>query len=339
MDYTKINEYVDLWEKIKAGQLEFYYDNIEFLTDLLFSYKEELNKMNISKQSDVYVDRIDNSLIEELLTKVSYKITEKYFELDLKNAIEIVNKKEDGPDTISRYGDGKLRLAFGYNYDYLSTIVHELMHSTNTKSGTKNLTPNILTEFISIYYELYSKDVLPKLGIDKKNISYLKKFETDKKMIDSNFNFLIPILLKKKYGSVSEENLKKLHEEKHYYDDISDYELEMSSSNLVKLAECYSDTYYSKNDNKKELGVIHSISDLFDTINHGLGSCLAFYAKMNLSKWDVNDINNEIINNPKIDLFELLDRYNIRFNQDFIDSSISSVNDYYNLHKSSILNV
>ena len=327
-----LNNYFDYLEKIKEGPIGFYYENIEFLTDLLFSYYSIVEQMDIKETKKEYVKEMDYDLLEQVLIKTSSKIVDKYYELEQKNSIEIVYNLEEGPDRISRYGRDKLILAFGHNYDYLSTIVHELMHATNTKTDVHKLTPVLLTEFISIYFELYAKDVISELGIDKKNISYFSRFKSDMNKLDTKV--LIPFLLKKKYGLISKENLEKLHNEKHYYDNIEDYDFDSSTSMLCNYI--YKDGLDS---DKTKKNMVEASFFSFNPIIYSLGCCLAFYAKKNMTKFDMLELNDTIIKDPDINVFDLLSKYNIHFNQDFIDSAISSIKDYYNLHKSSILNV
>ena len=70
---------------------------------------------------------------------------------------------------------------------------------------------------------------------------------------------------------------------------------------------------------------------------YNLNTSLAFYALDKLDKNKVNDINEQMINNPNINVQELFNEMGIKLDQDFIDNSIESMNSYYQKHNKKVL--
>ena len=331
--YKELDKYFERLKDIKKGEIGFYYDNLEFLMDLshsVMSFNNNIKPDENKKQR--YVSSIDKVLIQNVLREISSRIINTYHDLDETNKIHLLYENEDLPDTQSRYEKGNLYYTFSNNYDYLSTLVHELMHATNIDPNNNYLTPAVLTEFISIYFEMYTKELLPNFGIDNKEIDYTSRFKYG--MTYTEFKFVIPLLVKIKYGEINKENMNKLHEEKHYFETIEDYNYDSICDSLNSYM---FSAIISSNEEIINKSLMEYMKAAFIKLKYNLNTSLAFYALDKLDKNKVNDINEQMINNPNINVQELFNEMGIKLDQDFIDNSIESMNSYYQKHNKKVL--
>lgn len=331
MNEKKLNELnliFDRMKDIKRGEIGFYFDNLEFLMDLTSAYMSFRSNVSLGDRPNVFVPNINGDLITNLLIMTSPRALKTYQKLSLDNSISVIYEKEDVPDEKSVYSGGHLVYTFSNNYEYLSTLVHELMHASNINPHEHTLTPAVLTEFISIYYELCAKDTLPSLGIDNKNIDFMSRFRFEVR--NEELQFLLPLLLKNKYGEISKENLLRLHEEKHYFDDIEDYKFDEMCESLYSY---FLKAMLSNNEDVMKKARMEYMKAALLRLKYSLGIGLTFFARKNYEKKQVYNMNEELIDNPYINIYSFLEKYGIRFNQDFIEQAMSSMKTYYYEHK------
>lgn len=317
-----INLDKDLTEMIKLhkGEFSFYLNNIEFLTDLSFAFYNNLNNLNIEKKDFGYVDKIDKRLIADLLfdhfTPRFFRI---YYSLETSNRINVV-KDKDYNSVCNKNG---IEYVFDNTYGYIPILIHELAHCTNIDYYNRKITPSVLTEFISIYYETITKDLLvDNYNINKNDIDFLSRLRMSKINNLEDIEILFPLLVKEKYGSVSKENIDKLKDEKKYITS-NDYKYETIFNNLYSALQF--------NSLNKENFMKECIKMTYQKSLYLFSTCLAFYAVENLEKKDIDQLNERIIDNPDENVIDLLNSIGIKLDNNFINNSINSIKNYYNI--------
>ena len=320
INYTNLDK--DLTEMIKLhkGEFSFYLNNIEFLTDLSFAFYNNLNDLNIEKKDIGYVDKIDKRLIADLLfDHFSSRFFRTYYSLETSNRINVVNDK----DFNSVCDKNGIEYVFDNTYSYIPTLIHELAHSTNIDYNNRKITPSILTEFISIYYETITKDILvDNYNINKNDIDFLSRLRMSKINNLEDIEILFPLLVKEKYGSVSKENIDKLKEEKNYLNN-TEYNYETIFNSLYSALQF--------NALNKENFMKECIKMTYQKPLYLFSTCLAFYAVENLEKKEIDQLNEKIIDNPDENVIELLNSIGIKLDNNFINNSINSIKNYYNI--------
>ena len=328
----ELDENISKMIEIKKGEIGFYYDNIEFLMDLgipLFRLKQSINVEDCDKE---FSQDFDYHTIYQLLSKISPDLLKKYDELYDGGRLKIKREKETediglGEECNFSRKNG-LVLVLSKKFDYKSTLVHELMHATNMDTDEKYLTPSILSEFISIYFETYANDIMPSLGIKENEIDYMMRFKMDRDI--SIKQILIPFIIKSKYGEINEENLLKLHNEKHYFDSIEEYNLEDISKAINGEIELFK--IYGK-ENQERSFLMELLGSCLMSLKYDLATGLAFYARKHLDVNQMLKLNKTLIERPYVDLNYLLETFGIKIDEELKKEAIASVSEYIDEHK------
>ena len=325
----KLDENISKIVEVKKGELGFYYDHIEFIMDLgmpLFRIKQSINledyKQEFSQDFDYYT-------VERLLTKISPEVLKKYYELDSTGRLKRIRETDEDLGDECKFNREKgLILVLSNKYDYKCSLAHELMHATNMDNDEDYLTPAILTEFISIFIETYANDILPSLGFKEDEIDYMIRFKMSRDIEIKQI--LIPFIIKSKYGEINEENLLKLHEEKHYFDNIEDYNLE-EMANVINIQMMNFEIFGKPHQERKYF--MHILGMCLLSLKYDLSTCLAFYAREHLSVEQVLEINERLIMCPYLKVFTLLESYGIKLDDEFKEESLAAVSKYVEEHK------
>ena len=137
-----------------------------------------------------------------------------------------------------------------------------------------------------------------------------------------DIEILFPLLVKEKYGSVSKENIDKLKEEKNYLNN-TEYNYETIFNSLYSALQF--------NALNKENFMKECIKMTYQKPLYLFSTCLAFYAVENLEKKEIDQLNEKIIDNPDENVIELLNSIGIKLDNNFINNSINSIKNYYNI--------
>ena len=212
-------------------------------------------------------------------------------------------------------------------------LIHEFMHSTNIKKidkknplDNKDIFRNELSEFVSIYFEMYAREYLiNKLNVNNNMIDISERFISNFELANYDICECISYIIYSRYREVNYENYLKVLEE---FDiplmpNMKDY-----SSCINKINHTIKKVYniitgYSElnkddpdlDELEKSLSLYLRSSILDD--NYVLSSLLYFSVKDKLSKEDILKFNNilgdnteveEKINNP--DFQKIMNYYN-----------------------------
>lgn len=206
-----------------------------------------------------------------------------------------------------------------FNYDDVVSLVHEYIHYTNEKD---NLTSNgyVLSEFFSIYFEIYAIDYLIEKGIPKNEIDYQNRLRS---IYYRSNNFLpleTPLIAYAMSG------------------DISDFSYEFIKNKLIGFSkedfykECYilleffkkKEEKYEKDHFKEKYNsdeVSSEYSYYFSShCMYLIGTILAFYARDYCYMDDIIYMNDHINDNgnDNYDILDCLKKMGIDLNQDYL---------------------
>ena len=324
MDENQLKEFNALLEKmikLQTNRENFYFDNLEFFVKLSLIFRDKFKDFQYNK-AYTYVPKVNNNLIVDLLLSLPPRFYAEYSKLLYEKKLLITEDKIDRVGTHSR---DCTKVSFNHNYDYLIILAHEIAHATNLKDEN-NTTATILSEFISIYYENLAKDrLVKKFNVNSDEIDYLQRISVQNTDLYERIIALSPLIIMRKYGEITEEN-------------IQQFQIENNIDNVKGLCEAiYTSLVQDKLmfgkheenfDNKLKVWIDY----MYGMIKYLFATCLAFYARENLTENDVNEINNEIILNSNTDVYELLNKYNIKLDDEFINKALDAVQKYIDEH-------
>ena len=183
--YKKLNNYL----KIVFTELEkndkFLIDNLVFMYDISYSLNKFLEKYELQynkKQNDLTEYEIC-LYAEEILNSIDKKYSKKFKSLIENFQIQFIYNS--GVPIYYKFLNSKnIYLYRESNYTDVQILIHEFMHYVNDgKRISKNR--NILTEFLSIYFELYSTKKLMEKNIPKEELDYNFRLINTNKMCEA----------------------------------------------------------------------------------------------------------------------------------------------------------
>ena len=152
---------------------------------------------------------------------------------DYKKLSEIENSEEDiRYDSVCSYteDDYFIDIAREYNYNDVLMLIHEFIHSTNISKKVGEYR-YILTEFFSIYFEMYAQRNILESGINPSELDIFDRIKytgRDSKLID-NYSFVL--MYYNLFGNIKENSYKDLI--KYNIVSLSKEEFEEIAKNII----------------------------------------------------------------------------------------------------------
>lgn len=222
-----------------------------------------------------------------------------------------------------------------FNYDDVVTLVHEFIHYTNIGKSNNYNERYLLSEFLSIYFELYATNYLltvkkvPKNEVDSKFRLRSVKQQTNQ-LVDT----LIPFVVYQNLGDVNAKDLYLLDD----YFNITSEEYESNCINILRDLEKIEKEYLKKIKYEKDFNINELRNRLvrYYNINYRyvLGGIIAFYAFANCDMEKIVYLNNHICDDvfSNLDLLDIMNFLNIDINMfledDGLDFMEKIINDW-----------
>lgn len=308
-DYQKLNYYLNGCFKELEKKDAFLLRNIHPLARLSDTYihlinnydLEIYNEENNLTFNDVYL------LTREIIESIDESYL-KYYDKMLENGqLDFSYDLEYSTSHFYWNFDKDLRLVNinrYFNYTDVPTLVHEFMHYMNGLGNFFSNNQYLLSEAISIYFELYAKKYLLEKGVSKEELFLNQRIIYTQKAT-SNFNWYSLILLAyEKYGNIDENTYKLLNE---YVCRITKEEFEEECSKALELClkehEEYKFEYKMTTDdinmNKFEENLFsHLTTFLNQSYKYVFGTYIAYYALENVPKEKMTYLCNHINEEP-----------------------------------------
>ena len=316
IDFDKINNYFNklALHIFESKDIENKYERflelndffISFFQPIYFKYEGEFNVNN--KEINLSIEDVINItkeilgtiseeyvlLIDELITsgKLDFSYNNEYsdshFKLECKNSI--ITKEIN----INRV----------FNYTDVRTLIHEFMHYiSSVKNGFKN---KLLTEFISIYFELYTnKYIYDKYNTDISELNYADRIVNVYKRCRHIQYMQIPFATYKRYGNLDKDSYKLANEIMSPYED---YDYFNECNRIISFI------------NKYEIDKKEDEELLMEEFHYYFyATMLALYGQVKFDMKKMVNLANNISNeeNEDLDLIELLNKYNLHIEDDF----------------------
>lgn len=212
-----------------------------------------------------------------------------------------------------------------FNYTDVVLLVHEFMHYTNGLQQSQSR--NYLTEFISIYFELYTIEYLLNKGINPFEIDYLRRLINTKDDVNRLMSYDIILLAYEQFGNLDSSTISFLQK---YILQISDKAFEEDCCDFL------SDLDYIKKQYEDEL-TIHPenlgryLSESFITYNYKylLGTAAAFYAYKYVDYKRIVAFNNHIHDYDHKAIYDIFLSLGIDFNSPLFEHQLAQTIEEY----------
>ncbi len=327
-----------LYGKLKDIDLEhkFYKNNLTF-EDVFELARNEIEKINPNylKEFDKLIDSGRLGLFKQK-ENINIKEVDDYEKIS-----EIENNEEETRyDSVCSYteDDYFIDLAREYNYNDVLMLIHEFIHSTNSSENMGEYR-YILTEFFSIYFEMYAQRNLLESGINSSELDIFDRIKDTGKISKEMNEYDLVFISYNLFGNIKENSYEDL--EKYHIVSSTKKEFECACVRLLKYFD-YQKIQY--NNESKEFNLYDyrkCISILFSSgYRYLLGTLFSCYLLENENKdkivWLNDHINDEKMKN--MNLIDVLKMIGIDLTDENIDEKLvdSAQNYYENLSKYSV---
>ena len=327
-----------LYEKLKNIDLKhkFHENNLTF-EDIFIIARNEIEKIN-PNYLEKFDELIDSGRLEFFLKEKNITIKESN---DYKKLSEIENSEEDiRYDSVCSYteDDYFIDLAREYNYNDVLMLIHEFIHSTNSSENMGEYR-YILTEFFSIYFEMYAQRNLLESGINSSELDIFDRIKDTGKISKEMNEYDLAFMAYNLFGNVKEDSYEDL--EKYHIVSSTKEEFESVCINLLKYFDYQKIVYNNENKEFNLYDYRKCISILFSSgYRYLFGTLFACYLLENGNKdkvvWLNDHINDEEIKNMNfIDVLKIIgiDLTDENINKKLVDGA---QNYYENLNKYSV---
>ena len=328
-EYKKLNSYLNEIFNFLSGKDGFLIENIDTIlwTNAQFlSFMSDYKLSNETKTNNLTDEQVI-CIAREIIASINNDYLEEFDRLLVSEKLKF--DCEGKSVSHSNPSDGSINISRKFNYHDVLSLVHEFMHTTNVSSKeTKNRYS--LTEFLSIYFEMYAIDYLLERGIPKEEIGVYERLS--KTCLSSKLSFeILPVFLAFiKFGDIHKNTFSDLN--KNF---LPIHRLDFVRKCKLLLLNCLNleEDYRKQIAGKKQFGMQEFISGLrfHSDYRYVLGTILAFYARSYCKIEDIVFLNNHINDDDisSLDLLEVLKRIGIDItNSEFIGKALESIGSY-----------
>ena len=327
-----------LYEKLKNIDLKhkFHENNLTF-EDIFNIARNEIEKIN-PNYLEKFDELIDSGRLEFFLKEKNITIKESN---DYKKLSEIENSEEDiRYDSVCSYteDDYFIDIAREYNYNDVLMLIHEFIHSTNISKNVGEYR-YILTEFFSIYFEMYAQRNILESGINPSELDIFDRIKDTGKISKEMNEYDLVFMSYNLFGNVKEDSYEDL--KKYHIASSKKEEFESACFKLLKYFDYQKVKYNNENKKFNLYDYRKCISSLFSSgYRYLYGTLFSCYLLENGNKdkivWLNDHINDEKIKN--MNLIDVLKMIGIDLTDENIDVKLvdSAQNYYENLSKYSV---
>ena len=328
-EYKKLNSYLNAIFIILNDYDYFLIKNIFKIAKLNDFY------LNTVSTYDLHFNKVENHLTFEDVYLIARKIISTIDSTYLKEYDKLIEQglldfgyNNEYDDSEFVHQNNLINIRREFNYNDVICLIHEFMHYINGKDK-RSQNRYLLTEFLSIYFELYALDYLIKSGINLNEIGIYDRLESTTLHSQSLSKYEIIFLAYEKFGNIDDTTIEFLN--KHYVS-IPKEEFENECKKFLDYISKKEKEYKYNVGNKKEF-IFEFCSPFFDNYRYFLGTLLAYYAKEYCELEKIVFLNNHINDSElgNIELSKLLNKIGIDINnKGFMTDSLESIKKYIN---------
>ena len=315
-ELLKLKEYMEQID-LYLSNYRLIYDNLRSIAKLNDSAFKALSKidgkMQVKQNHLTFMDIYN--ITRKIIAKIDPVYLTDYDNLLSSGELEFYYDEESIEGSYFKYKrkekNKEINIKRQFNYSDVIDLVHEFMHYANCPIE-KNACWEQLSEFFSIYFELYAtKYLIEEKKIPKDEINSLCRINNWKVNTKGLYRLELPLI---SYCYFNDFNLDYMNR---YIIKYPKEQFEYEASVLLK-------SFKVMNNQEVEPQKI-----VFSTFEYGLGNTLAFYSLFNVDKNHILKFYKEVAyaENSELSLEELLDKYHINY-QNILTNIGKSANDY-----------
>lgn len=320
-DYKKLNEYLNLSFNILQYDDEFLIKNCDLIDSSCSELMYELKDLSIDNK--VVKNNLTFDDVFLLAREIIEKINQNYLN-DYDNLIES-GKLDFGYNNEYEFShymhqERLINIKRQFNYTDVILIIHEFFHYINHNTEAINNNLYLLTEFISIYFEIYAMNYLIDRGIVIEELDTYFRLRNLKLQIANYQDYSDVITSFANFGNIDNLSPNLI---KSYFYDITTEQFDDDCQYLLQLFEKIEHKYrmeikYEKSFNIYELA--YRLSEVFkENYRYIFGTMMAFYATYYCDINDLVNLNDNINSTTfrKMNILEIIGKLGIDLNDEF----------------------
>ena len=335
-EYKELNNYLnDIFLELSKND-SFLINNIEFISkinDTFLFYSDKYKIKNENKENKLTYEEV-YLLAREIIESIDKKYLPTYDKLIKSGELNFDYDQELSDSSflhITREKDSinLIDIRREFNYIDVITLVHEYFHYTNGYEDQYSINRYLLTEFISIYFEMYAFDYLLDKGIPKEELKYNDRLDSIYKHSEELNSYELVLLSYSKFGNIDENTVNYLNK---YICGITkeDFEQECKTTlnNLKKIEKRYNSEIGSQEYfDQKKFG-LKLVEKTTVNYRYVLGTLFAIYAKK-YSSIDKMIYLNDTISQNFDELYTIFKNIDIDINDDnFKNNMVNCIEEY-----------
>ncbi len=294
----------------------------KFIGDRLLKNKTYYKHLDEVKMS--YIDVIN--ITKEIINTINPKYTEIIDNLLSNGKLDFAYEDgiyHDSYVIYNRHTKNKLiNINRTFTFNDVVILIHEFMHYVTSISTSFN--DYIITEFISIYFELYANIyLLNNYNPSLSSIYYEERLLSSYKRSDSIYGIEFPFIAYINFGNLNENSYNLVNQ---YILPYTKKNYEFECNKVIRLIE--------KENNEKNKYIQSSQFSLIErNIYYFLATIMAFYVRGKYDMKDVINLAENVSNDEKYDLslFEIFKKYNLKIEDDIFNITFDEIEKYLSL--------
>ena len=332
-EYKELNEYLNRLFRHLDKYYKFILDNMLDIFLINDQYFELIGDYDLNTESKE--NKLTYKDVYECARRIIESIDKKYLKL-YDNLIETgqldfsYNKEYYDSHFYHSKSINLININRYFNYDDVVVLIHEFFHYTNGLKG-RNLTNEVLTEFISIYFEIYATNYLLNEGVEKGELECLSRIRSIYNRSCDLYYIETPLLANNKFGNIDDDSLNLLNQ--FFTSNLTKKQFNSECNYLLEFFRIIKQNYIKENFNNEvddyelDLRFADAITYYFE---YFFGTMWAFYAIENCDMKDIICVNDNMANNDK-KMDELMNIMKIyEFDYKTYEKAIESIINYIN---------
>ena len=337
LEYNELNNYLNDIFTCLENETPEVINNLRLINNYSLELKNKLKKYNFKhepKENNLTFIDIFN-LSREIISSINKDYLGEFDELIGSGKLNFIyhdnteyecNQSDKSEYKFSKENNLKeINVVRKFNYSDIKVLIHEFIHYMGHNLEKNSHNYYFLTEFLAIYFEMYTDDYLINIGVDKEELDYTYRFITIFKKLNAIIHETSILIAYDSLGKIDENTCNNL-DFLHIPTEISE---ERFNHDCLILLDKFRKINNEHKNNSEEC-LYYLITSLTNKLNYALGVMLTFYARKNNSNEEMIKLNNYLQEFDE-NMNDLLMRFNININsENFINDVLLSVDEYIN---------
>lgn len=338
-EFKELNRYLEMIVKSLEYEDQFLLNNLFSIHNLMYDFGIEVdidcNEYNIQENQLTFNDVF--LMGSEIIKNINPKYLKQYNELIKSGILDFSYENSYSSNHYVFFNTkkyGLININRNFNYSDVIVLIHEFIHSLNCNTDDINNNIYLLTEFISIYFELYATKYLIKSGINIEEIDFYFRLRDLRNQRNNLLDYSEMLYIYNNFGSIDSKSIELANE--YLFDVDVEYLYDTCKSFLnyfqKQEKDYFRDIKYEKKYDEQEFANNYLNLMFKDNYRYALGSIFAYYSLDNVDMSNIIKLNDNIKGYKEKDIIEILRNIGIDLEDEKIFSKAAqSINNFYNM--------